>query len=295
MSNRQAQWFQVLLGRHVVLATMMLAIVSCGGESPVDNPERTASHAGSAEPPNPTPKLSPRKLPPLSGLPWYMILPSKPEKKDTITLPLGAEERRPIVVAVHGGGDRPEWACGLWRIGVESYPFVVCPTGPTTGGTKFAWGTGRDIATAVARAVSEAERQFPTYVISNTPMIYAGFSQGATLAGDFLIEHAQQFPVVVLAEGGYDYLRDPTFARRFRAAGGRRVFILCGTPGCMITAKRAVVILERAGLDAMTAGDPTAGHAFSASMQKILRAEWQRLVRDVPGWETFSEHRWPMP
>jgi predicted esterase len=124
-------------------------------------------------------------------------------------------------------------------------------------------------------------------------MVYAGFSQGAMLAAPYLVENAARFPVAAIAEGGYDYLADAKFARDYHAAGGRRIMILCGTGPCFTTAQRAKAVLEKAGLGVIVAGDPLSGHNLNTRMQNALRREWHNLVTDLPGWNSFAQHRWP--
>lgn len=234
---------------------------------------------------------APVRLTPLAGYPWLTTMSETPTGKDVVTPPMGATEPRPIVVAIHGAGDRPDWACGGWRIGVESYPFVVCPVGQPMGHNRYAWTNTRAIATAVERALNALHERFDAYCFAG-PMIYAGFSQGATLAAAYLIENASRFPVAVLAEGGYDFIGQAWFAQKYYQAGGRRVLLLCGTPSCMVAAQRARRTLEQAGLSAMIAGDTKAGHNLNGAMQRVLREHWQQLVAGVSGWESFGAHRW---
>src|SRR5437660_1672656 len=65
----------------------------------------------------------------LAGFPELMDLREGSEILGVVSVPLGAREPRPIMVALHGGSDRPERACPAWRIAAEAYPFVVCPRG----------------------------------------------------------------------------------------------------------------------------------------------------------------------
>jgi hypothetical protein len=215
-------------------------------------------------------------LAPLSGYPWLVRLS---ETEDVVTLPLGATQTRPVIVAVHGADDRPDWACGGWRLGVEAYGFVVCPTGLPMGHSRYGWGSGPDIGNAVERVLGETRQWFPEYLASG-PMIYAGFSQGAILASAYLIANAGRFPIVALAEGGYDYLSNAEFARKFHAAGGKRAVLLCGTPGCMVSAHRADVVLTRAGLEVVVAGDVKAGHNLNVRMQDAIRLTPRDLALD---------------
>jgi predicted esterase len=228
---------------------------------------------------------------PLVGRPWLMRIAESPKVEDVVTLPLGANEPRPLVVAVHGAGDRPDWACGGWRIGMESYAFVVCPMGLPMAGGVYGWSSTTSIAAAATRAISSVRQKFQGYVGSG-PMIYAGFSQGAILANDFLVKNAAKFPIAVLAEGGYGYLATSAFAHRYHAAGGRRLLVLCGTPGCFVNAKRAQSIAEREGLEVIVTGDPKAGHNLNGLMQQALQRDWHRLVAGIEGWESYAQHRW---
>jgi predicted esterase len=124
-------------------------------------------------------------------------------------------------------------------------------------------------------------------------MIYAGFSQGATLAGDYLIAHAAQFPIAALAEGGYDYLSNGSFGTRYFGAGGRRLLLVCGTPGCLVTANRAAINLRRVGLEVTVLSDMNSGHGIGIALQKDIRQHWDQLVAGVDSWERFPQHRWP--
>ena len=108
------------------------------------------------------------------------------------------------------------------------------------------------------------------------------------MAGPVLLEKPGRFPVVVLAEGGYDLIRDRAFLRRLRANGTSRVLIVCGSPACFQIAKSAQPNLSREGLEALTAGDPLAGHNLNQRMQNALRAAWPSLVAGLPNWLGFS-------
>jgi len=159
---------------------------------------------------------------------------------------------------------------------------------------KFGWSTTRSIQSAVDRSLSELQKAFGQY-LHEAPMVYAGFSQGAELAGQFLILNAQRFPVAALAEGGYSYLNDAKFSHAYRQAGGQRVMLVCGTPHCFVSANHAKTVLETAGLTAIVCGDPLSGHNLNGRMQNAIRRNWAQLVEGISGWETFDEHRWLTP
>src|SRR5688500_9215499 len=65
----------------------------------------------------------------LGGHPEIVELCDGEEKLGVVSVPLGAHEPRPVVIALHGGSERPERACPEWRIATDAHPFVVCPRG----------------------------------------------------------------------------------------------------------------------------------------------------------------------
>jgi hypothetical protein len=82
-------------------------------------------------------------LPPLHGE-WLERLPTG-QGVAVATLPLGATTGSPVVLGVHGAGDRPEWSCGGWRLASQSSGFVVCPQGSALSPTTFAWASAQQL------------------------------------------------------------------------------------------------------------------------------------------------------
>lgn len=224
-------------------------------------------------------------LPPLQGE-WLERLGSG-EDSAVVTLPLGTTAPRLLIVGVHGAGDRPEWSCGGWRLASQVNAFVVCPQGSKLGKDKFAWSSPKQLEERALAAVAKARQRFGPYV-EPSPQIFAGFSQGATLAGPFLRKHAARFPIAILAEGGYATARDPSFARAFREAGGRRVALVCGTPGCFRNAVPAKKVLERAGIEVLVVGDEKAGHNLNERMQRALQEAWPAIAAPLQSPQTHE-------
>jgi predicted esterase len=227
-------------------------------------------------------------LPPLSAN-WLEPLPLADGDLAYVTPPVGAREPRPLMVAVHGAGDRPDWACGGWRLGANEYPFVVCPQGLKFDSQRFAWDSPSTIARRVQAAIDAVRARFGPY-IADGPTIYAGFSQGATMAGTALLEQRDRFPVVALAEGGYNLLRDQAFLQKLRSAGTTRLMIVCGSPACFATAHSVQGGLERAGIEAFTAGDAQSGHNLNERMQIALRAALPQLTSGLPNWRDYPRY-----
>ena len=243
----------------------------------------SASAIRTPEPAAPT-ALAPTPLPP-TPLPrldaeWLERI----ELEDTtvvVTPPVGARTARSVLVGVHGAGDRADWSCGGWRLASEASVFVVCPQGSRQGAQSFAWASARQMEARIESALAAARRRFGKYM-SEQPMIYAGFSQGATLAEPFLRKNAARFPIAILAEGGYATAQSASFARAFREAGGRRIALVCGSSHCFAAAARAQRTLESAGLESLVVGDSTAGHNLNDRMQKALQRAWPAIAAALP-------------
>jgi predicted esterase len=225
-------------------------------------------------------------LPPLTNVGWLEPLSLPDGNLAYVTPPVGAREPRPVVVAVHGAGDRAEWACGGWRIATGNYAFVVCPQGLKMDGTRFAWDSPSTIARRVEASLAALHARFGEYVATG-PAIYAGFSQGATLAGPALLQVKDRFAAVVLAEGGYDLMRNPDFLRRLRANGTSRALVVCGSPNCFRSAPGFERTLTMTGFETAVAGDPLSGHNLNQRMQEALRAAWPPFFQPMEGWRGF--------
>jgi predicted esterase len=224
-------------------------------------------------------------LAPLESL-WLERL-GEGDDSTVVTPPVGATSPRPLVLGVHGAGDRPEWSCGGWRLASQVSAFVACPRG-SPHGDRFAWASSRQLGQRVEAAVNRTRARFGAYVDPG-PMIFAGFSQGATLAEPLLREQAARFPIAILAEGGYQTANSKAFARAYREAGGRRVVLVCGTPPCFRSARSAMKVLMGAGLETLVVGDEKAGHNLNQRMQQALQAAWPQIVAPLPGSEQ-TEH-----
>lgn len=229
-----------------------------------------------------------RELPPLANVSWLEPITLSDGGTAYVAPPVGAREPRPLIVAVHGAGDRAEWACGGWRLAASEYAFVACPQGGKFDAQRFAWDSARTLERRVSATVQAVRARFGGYV-ADAPPIYVGFSQGATLSELALSERAA-FSAVALAEGGYELLRDVAFLRRLRANGSERVLLVCGTKPCFERAHAAAQSFRTAQLELLSAGDARAGHNLNGAMQRALRTAWPEFVAPLPGWSGFARY-----
>lgn len=263
---------------------------------PISAGSAPSTTVSSAATPSPTssPSAHGEELAPLTDAAWLERFEPEPGTVAYVAVPLGAREPRPVMIAVHGAGDRPEWACGGWRLASQAFAFVVCPQGSPSGGDRFSWPSPAAISRVIDLTLPALRARFGPYVAQG-PMIYAGFSLGAGLAEPILLARASEFPLAIFAEGGYRTLENAAFARRYAERGGRRVMIVCGSPSCDAHGRRARAHLERAGLEVLTSGDTSSGHNLNEPMQRALRETWPELVRGLTGWEAYpSRRQWPL-
>ncbi|HET9953528.1 MAG TPA: hypothetical protein VFQ61_03440 [Polyangiaceae bacterium] len=228
-------------------------------------------------------------LAPLRDVSWLEPLPLEGGELAYVTPALGAREPRPLMVGVHGAGDRPEWACGGWRLAASEYAFVVCPRGLPMGSQRFAWDAPRTIAERVRLAIQAVKQRYGTHVAEG-PTLYVGFSQGATLAEAALLAEPGRFPNVALAEGGYNLLRDAGFLDRLHGQGTSRLLGICGSNACFATLRSAASHVSRAGIEFQVAGDPLSGHNLNQRMQDALQQAWPNFVRGLPNWAGFPAY-----
>ena len=225
-------------------------------------------------------------MPPLLGVAWIEHLDLDDGHEAYVCPPLGIREPRPLIVAVHGAGDRPEWSCGGWRMVAGEYAFVVCPQGLKMDAMRYGWDSAETIRRRVTRAISAARARFGEYIAAG-PTLYVGFSQGATLAGPTLLDPAQDFPVIALAEGGYSLIQSQAFLGQLQERGVRRVLLACGTPGCFTTMKAAQPRFDRAQIELLIGGDARSGHNLNREMQAGLAKVWPAFIAGLPNWRGF--------
>lgn len=264
---------------HVVMAALLAALAGCQRPTPGQEVGTQASAAVATEAHPLVSAEASKSLPPLRS-DWLVEL-LEGDQTTVVMPPVGAVAPSRLILGVHGAGDRPDWACGGWRLAAQVTAFVACPRGRSMGPTTYAWVSPQQLEERALATLAAVRARYQDY-LARPPYIFAGFSQGATYAEPFLRKHAALFPIAILAEGGYRIMSSPSFAAAYRAAGGRRVVLLCGNPSCFVTARSARKVLERAGLEALVVGDETAGHNLNERMQHALQAAWPRIVAPIP-------------
>jgi predicted esterase len=272
----------------LVFATACFSACRAAPSDTKPSPALSASAVAEGGAPAPSARGAP-SLPPLTGLSWLEQMPLDDGSLLYVSPALGATEPRPVVVALHGAGDRAEWSCGGWRVVASEYAFVVCPQGLKMDAERFGWDSPATIERRVEAALAAVHARFGAYVAEG-PTLYVGFSQGATMAGPTLLAKKDRFPVVALAEGGYNLIRDTSFLQRLKANGTSRLLIVCGSPACFQTANSVRPSFARIALDLQIAGDPLSGHNLNQRMQAAVHPAWPSLVAGLPNWQSFPKY-----
>ena len=162
---------------------------------PVDAGLESAPDAGAAE------------LAPLAADAPFVPLEVEGYRPAIVSVPAGARRARPVLVALHGNFDRPEWQCEVWR-GITSFPFILCPRGIPRGDApksldRWTYGGLKATEAELMAGLEALKKRFGAY-IDDGPLLYTGFSLGAIYGARMLRDHPEQFPRAVLTEGGYE-------------------------------------------------------------------------------------------
>ncbi len=203
-----------------------------------------------------------------------------------VSVPRGATEPRPLVVALHGNFDRPEWQCEVWRAATAGYPFILCPRGvPRRDAPKALdrWEYSMPKFEAELDAAVAALRQrFAEYSVDG-PIVYVGFSLGAILGTTIIMKSPARYPRALLVEGGLGALTMQS-AKRYRARGGERLLLACGQKECARRSRLLVKMLEQQGVGAHLVDGGNIGHTYDGTIAEGVAREWPWLVEGLPGW-----------
>jgi dienelactone hydrolase len=212
------------------------------------------------------------------------------EGKETlgfVSVPLGAREPRPIMIALHGGSDRPERACAAWRDVTEAYPFVVCPRGFGGNEARLGWRSSADTAERIARAVSAARRLFGPWIKETKTVVLTGFSMGGSQVARLARGNPGTYPRIVVGDSAHEPRPALTFSPAWASGGGTRAIFLCTTSGCEPALRKAARNVAAQNAMARLNIAPTQVHGLSAPVVQSMRRDWAWLVEGAEGWEAY--------
>ena len=224
---------------------------------------------------------------PLSGFQEEVELRDGTEKLGFVSVPLGARGRRPIMIAIHGGSDKPERACSAWRGVTDAYPFVVCPRGFGGNEARLGWRTTADTTNRIARAVAATKKLFPQWVEETEAVVLAGFSMGGSQVALLARDAPQTYKRIVVGDSAHDPRPALTFSRAWVEGGGERAVFLCTTSGCEPSFRKAARNVAAQNAPARLNIAPTQVHGLSEPVVQSMRRDWSWLIEGAPGWEKY--------
>jgi hypothetical protein len=219
------------------------------------------------------------KLAPLSADSWLIDLDVDGFGKAAVAVPIGAVEARPIVIALHGAADRPEWACGAWRGVVGPRPFVLCPRGTqrtdfASTDARFTFGAPEVVASELRAGLAALKRKFGAHVAPGS-VVFAGFELGADRVSLIARQEPTFFARLALIYPAPDTWPSAQ-AAQFGREGGERALFACGPAG-RSSAELKAMLTRRGGAEARAVFLGDSAPALDAARVAQLAAEWPWL------------------
>lgn len=198
-----------------------------------------------------------------------------------VALPIGARDKRALVVGIHGAGDRPDWSCTEWQAVTAGWAIVVCPVGVQhpTDKTAYVWGSAESIASRADKAVRAVRARYGAWV-DDGPLVYGGWSQGGALASQVIAARPGMFDRAVLVEVGHTPLDANQVAAGLVAGGVRRAVVSCSSWKCRSFASAFEGAAKRRSLPFRVNDVGLRGHWFDEPVFRTLGPAFVWMVED---------------
>lgn len=264
-----------------------------GGPAPVASTSASAAMTPSAPPK----RQRAQGLPPLEAPEPRVALPVTGFGAAEVAVPTGAQDSRPVVIALHGDVGDPAGICDAWRM-ASSYGFVLCPRGtprkvadgaPPAFGFDDASSTEREL-----RAALHALRERYKDYISPGPVVLGGFARGADIAAQISRQEPKYFARLALVQGGAAGWSSGV-ATIFARGGGQRVLFACGSEACVKDARNAALLTERAGVKARLVPEQLDASPFTAIAAPRFGVPAAHLLAQAWGWLAEGDPSWMPP
>jgi len=214
-----------------------------------------------------------------------LAVPGHPDA--LVSLPTGATTPRPVLVVVHGSGDRPNWQCEGWRSATAAFPFIVCPTGAydkrwsTPGDTRYTHTGGAPLLAYIDASLAALAARYAEQADARAPLL-AGFSLGASEILGLAVKDPSRFPRIALIEGAWDGWTDARVSS-YTTGGGQRVLYGAGQRDVEHRERATAKRLLGAGLETRVVFAPV-GHNFDQRLADAIGAEMAWLVEGDMRW-----------
>lgn len=249
------------------------------------NPRPPAAPAPVSKAPEPPPQP-----PALTAAEPFIELTVEGFAPAIVSLPRGARDKRPVVLATHGNYDRPEWQCAIWRGIVGDGVFILCPRGtarpdsPSADDIRFTYASNQALEREIDAGMAALRARFPEHVDAEHPL-YTGFSLGAIMGVSIAARHPGRYLRMVLVEGGHDKWT-PEAAKAFATGGEARVLFVCSQPWCANDARAAAGKLTRAGAATQVVRGPSVGHRYDGPIAEAAKGALPWVLTGDARWES---------
>lgn len=250
--------FAYKLARSLFAVSVLACVTGCGGKS-------QRKHHGT--------------LPALQAQSWLIDLDVPGYGAAKLAVPLGATEPRPIVIALHGAADRPEWACGSWRGIAGPRPFVLCPRGVArtdfpAPDTRYSFGNAADVALELRAGLAALKKKFGSHVAPGS-VVFAGFDLGADRVAEISQQEPTFFARLVMVGASAEVWPTPE-AALFGRRGGERV-LFAGGPATRTADEQKAMLTRRSDADAKAIFLGDHPPVMDGATCALLKASWPWL------------------
>jgi len=214
-------------------------------------------------------------------------LPIKGFRAAEVVAPSAAVGARPVVVALHGNFDRPEWNCEVLPTLVQGRAWILCIRGIPRRDTPRSWDRWTYPARArvlreVDAALAALKARYPGRVDTSTPLL-TGISLGAIYAARFAVAAPRRFPRLYLVEGSHKVWTYKAM-RRFARRGGETVLFGCGRKGCGAQSRRICRGLTKLGASCAEVTVTGLGHTYTEPLPTRARPQFLKMMATDPRW-----------
>ena len=214
-----------------------------------------------------------------------------PSFRDAVVVAPSRDGPRPVVIALHGMGDRPDSLCAAFDALVEGRAWVLCPRGVPFGDSRG--GDGDDWTFPLGRrgAAPEVHAALAALVhahgarVDATSPILAGFSLGAMHASFLAAAEPRSFPRAFIIDTHYVWSRAQL--RRFAATGGRAVSFVCSRTYVRDCARLSAAsgAVTGVAVPTRTLLLPAREHGYDPELVDLVRPDFTALTSTDPRWQ----------
>lgn len=199
-----------------------------------------------------------------------------PSFSPTVVVAPSRSGRRPVIVVLHGMGDRAESICPAFADLVQGRAWIVCPRGTRYQGAVDRWTYSNDrtvVLTEINAALRALSLREPERADIARPIL-SGFSFGAWLVSQIALHSASEFPRAFAMDTHAVWSREQQ--SDYAHHGGRAALFSCTRDyirDCRARCRETTTPL-RLGCSTM----PTLTHGYGHAYFEALRDRFEQLL-----------------